>query len=1203
MSGKRWWRNVVAGLLLALLWAVDGYGSDAGEYADDIEEGRWVAAGVKLGGLLKGELSELDRVIFTCDLALVERKKGDAKEGLSVLEGLPDGLKRQARPQLEKGLCLQAMKQDVAAESVLLPLTGVEENRIRLPAGLALAQMLMAREEYEQAIDACNKVLTDGRGESLTGMLEVVTETRKLLELATDAFALKVLGADYQIYRRARMAQAKGEYAEAIELYSQIKKNPVLLDAARCYMAESFYLWGEGRKGERLYKDFVAGNVFGLYRGEARLHWARFRLLEESGASSLQQARQLLEEASEWFEVVGAKSPPIDIGDVQLMVKYFPAPSQFTRPGDLGGLVRSYAGPASILNRLTARWYIPMHHVHALLLLGYTCFELEDYEAAAAALDKAVALNHAYGRAFMTDEGARSQLHAGLAARSFLVPRKAWDKASAKHARRLHLACFYTMAGQYDSALALFTETIRRDATERLRSGDLSLANYGLARCLFGQGKLEDAVKQLSPFQGDLRREELAEEATLLMANILAGSTGKGYEQARMLYAELGRRGSSVELRAQALLSLAVTACNHGENEVAVKVCAALIKHYPEAVQTPAARTLAARLAVGNGVVRAGLPPADPPEIVTEAGRVVPVNAHLILPGSKRLHDNPAALKAADLMRYQVTASPQSDCIIIRGFTVRFTPYEPQIEPAVGRQAQFIRAPVLLRETLWADPVTQPEPYTVSEGGELLFWQGKLDMLLGSKDFRGAEAHVRKLLDDPRTSGGYLPLLRADLARVYRLGGAPEKGAMLIDSLDFSVQTQRRVRLERGLIALAMGETAKAEELLTRAREANEPEIRAVATWRLAEIAHGKKEYGLAGKLAAEVVQQARDASTAEVKSFLEPARELIEASQRDEIVGLHGEGYWHYRQGRIAQSRGRHAEAVAAFEKVKENEILSEAAGLYRAMALASQNDAQGARKAFETVLATWPDGFYTGEALLEWASMEYLAANGEEGVRQARTHLDGAVDWMAHLGSKRRDLTPVAAIVKSWPTGERMARPGRPGWPGPGCIVNPLTTPWYLDYLALRIHFLRGFLAGEVGEQEAAASGYAAACEVIRSQGFSPTVVDLRLSQGLANGAYLAPAKRWRLLDRNVRQRLRLACFYYVSGQEWMGEAFFEQVLSSERLGKEERALACYGQALCLLRRDEVVRALACLKPFGDELRQTDVAPYVRLLREVQP
>jgi Flp pilus assembly protein TadD len=63
-------------------------------------------------------------------------------------------------------------------------------------------------------------------------------------------------------------------------------------------------------------------------------------------------------------------------------------------------------------------------------------------------------------------------------------------------------------------------------------------------------------------------------------------------------------------------------------------------------------------------------------------------------------------------------------------------------------------------------------------------------------------------------------------ARVLRASGAKPEALAVLDKAAAGKQADRRLQLERGLLALELGETAKAEKLLRQAHDANAPDWR-----------------------------------------------------------------------------------------------------------------------------------------------------------------------------------------------------------------------------------------------------------------------------------------------------------------------------------------------------------------------------------------
>ena len=1216
-EGRRKHYATLSLLLVMLAIAAVGSLSAADGGADaDLESGRFAAAAAKCRRELAVDLEDVQRLELTARLCAALRGMGKAAEGLVALDALPAGLRTCPEAELERGRCLRALGKGVEAEKVLLLLPGVEEPSLAAAAAYELAALKVEQKRYELAIDWCRRCLAIGRkGSQADEQLQVLLpKARELLATATDAFALERLGKDYQLYRQARIAQAKKDYPKAIELYGKITDNPVLREAAGCYLPACWFALDERAKAERLYRDFCYTNPFGLYRGEAKLAWARSLLLTKSGPSALESARKLLEENHRWFELTAGRNPTIELApltategknkgvdtfDYDAIVKYFPVPEVYARAGDLAGVLREYAGPETIVNRMTCTWYLPMLQVDSLLLHAFVCAELEDASAAAASVEQALALNRAYGSVFLRNEAARGQLHAGLKQGSFLVPPREWKRFSSDHARRLRLGCFYAVAGEYASARWLFEQVAAAGKTEKLRDEERAAICYGLAVCLLGQGDRQRAAQQLAPFLDDLRRSGLAESAWLLLANLKAGEPD-GAVEAQRLYLEVARKAPEPVLKAQALLSLAVMACNRGDNRLAAEACNLLVRNVPDTPQAPAARNLLDRLHAGQGVIRNGLPPADPSDIATDQGRVVRVDAHLVLPGAKKLNTDYEGLRPADLLRYTVTASPQADCIIVRGFTLSFTADEPQPVPTVGRHAQFIRAPVLFRDQLWAAPDAELVTIRVGEEGQLIFWQNQFDALLAKKQYREAAELLKGLLDDKRTHSAYRSLLTADLARVYRLDGAPDKALKLLEGLDLATRLDGRVRLEVGLARSALEQPLEAAEQLRRCLHVRDPAIQTEAAYELARLAFAAGSYEQAAKYARQAIEQGRGLSETPTASLVDAARELEVTASRDALVKTLGEPYWYYRQGQLAEQTGRWEDAIAAYEQVGAP-VLADAARCNRARCLAELGEDRKAAEAYRSLLSEHPDGMYAVESRLAWARMLLIQANRPDDLREAQLLLDQALAGIDRWRqSPKVDLGAVAAMLKANPVGDKFAFPGGPNWPAPASILNPATAAWYLDYLEISASLLMGFIRTELDDWEGAQDVFRRAGERLVANGQPVEGLLLGLEEAGREGAFLVPKEALRRLSPRLRYSLHLACFYTVSGQDWLAAPLFARIERDHQrsLGRDEEGVLRLGLGACALRRGDLRLARHHLEPFEKELRQAAVAPLALFL-----
>ena len=1104
--------------------------------------------------LLKGEYNDAERLIrrelrdnglsdseaTILHIALVDALEGQEKEKKAAdhIQSLPASLKKTPAGIMLVGKMLTFQKKYNEAIKQLRTMPAAQDVLLGVRGTLPLAFAYNETKAYKEGIEACQQILKR-QGEvsdSSPEAKELFTKVRKQLAILRDNWALAELGEDYQHYRRGRIAQANRKYEEAIEHYEKIVNNPALKDAASCYMAESYMELGEDHKGERAYKAFIDANPYGLYRGEALVRRAYFQLIDGKNRSDLKQLLADLTQAVEWFETIETHQPDLRIGDMTFALKHFPAPDKYTRPGDIGGLVRDYAGPGTILNRLTAKWYLPLFHVQALVLKGYVEFEMmtkeEDAVIVQETFERIHSLNRAYGGAFLQSSHLRHQLWYGMKTGSFLISPGAWDRLSPTYRREIRLASMFAACGEFESAQSLYRMVLKRDKDgKKMGREDRAAVHYGLAVCSFGEEDISKAIKYLQIFMDEEKRSIQAPDAWLLLANLQAPDADK-FSLCTKLYSEVAKRSRDQELAAKAMLSMAIMAVNQGKNTHAAKACYHLKKHFAETAYAAAASTLLDRLYVGEGVVRDGLPIADPKDVVDEErGLVQPVQAHILIPGKIKIHTNYDFTKPKDILRYDVTASPQSECIVIREFTLWHTIYEPQIPKAIGRQTSFLRAPALYGHLLWSAPKTEADTYVTTKDGKLLHWKGELQGYLFKKDYRQAARLLQGLLEDENTDRGYISYLIADLAEVYREGGAPAKALELIEKQEHLVKVQPAVRLQKALATVDSGDKESAlRDFLLISDKSQQPEIRSEALYQAASILLEDGKFDDARSKANEFIDVASGSTSSKVKTRIPAVKELVEQSREKEITRDFGSAYWKYRQGRRAQQKGQYTQAIDAYRQVTDHS-LTEATQLYIADCLSALREDRDAEKAYEAFIQTFPNGPFTAEALTNYAIHTYLRGNGKSSTRQALQLLDQA-DKILSSGKSWSVPKDQQSIMEAHTISPAMTRPGHRLWPGADTIFSAATCPWYGDYHLIRLNLLRTFVQTELGQRDEAVATAKRVSDLIAAKGINIESLSSRLKAGVESESFLLSKKAWVKLSRDLRQPIHLAAFYCVAG-----------------------------------------------------------------------
>lgn len=638
-----------------------------------------------------GKVPTDDQWRLMLDLAKASRFQGKLSSAASALDQIKgsDALRPLVRIEAAWQSVLAGKGDDVLM--MLEALSADSDVEVRCHAGYLLGKILFAKERIQPTLDACDKAIRDFRKVDFYHnpydweLFILRRELQKLRAEARDFNILHKYGEDYANYRRGRFAQSRGDFVDAIRYYRLIK-GPILSDAAQCYIGACLRDSGMEKQAAEHWEAFIQSDQTGLYRGEAMYQLGEMLLLHTTTRNQLVIAEQWLKRAVDWDQTITSSLPPVTADSIKEVLKAFPVASESATRDRYGNFHRQRVGPETIVNRLTATWYLKDLHLKASSLYAFALFELKDPQTEIA-MQKVIRLSQLNpGLLYLGDTPQRLVKDAKNGA--FVFPKAVWNGLTPTNVVSLHLACYQLRTGQFGDAKNIFIEVLGQLKGKSEDGLDWSMAQLGLAYVDFNQGKMKEALARLSQFESTKSQSPLAAMGVLWAANIYAGQPD-GLLDAQTRYAKIIKQMPNSVMGDRALLSLAIASENSSDRKNAIVAVNALRENSSNTKYLALAETLAAKF---NGI---SIQPRSSSKSDVLRGRIVPFDRHLVIPGHVDLTLDLSQFALNDLVNYEIAYSIRAGCSL-RSFGYRSSIDEPQV-PSVGESPlRFLRAPLLI---------------------------------------------------------------------------------------------------------------------------------------------------------------------------------------------------------------------------------------------------------------------------------------------------------------------------------------------------------------------------------------------------------------------------------------------------------------------------------------------------------------------------
>lgn len=660
-----------------------------------IDAKRWEQAVSKLKTLYKtSQSNEKDAGVVAVMLARALNGQGKFKEAAALLEKLNSG--RPVDYHLELGetyLSLSNYDKAVIASKNYNEKSG---QLIYLKALWLRARAYLELKKYRDCIESCAQVTKHRQAANIEGLADFNAEkinkdtvsalkkqAGELAQKAQELFDIQEYGRDYAWYRKAREAEAEKEYGDAIRFYGNIKKG-TLRSAARCYIAKCTAEMGKAKEALKVYEEIYAGSRKDLYYGEALYNAAILTYRDGKAKKDAKDALKLIEQLQEWILEMQRPDMEITLEDINDALKkdiIAVAPKEFLREDDCGNLIRSKSFPGSINNPLTAPWYLPALATKSQLLYGFLLGDTGEKEKAAAAYREAPEAGRRVK--IISDNNMISNLLAGLADETYMLPEKLSKKLSLEYRNKINLAYFYYLCREKEQAEEIFQKIVTNKKASKNKY-DLEAAELGLCYCLISARKWQAAEEKLEKLRF---RSSIAQTAAFLEACVLAPQTGKKGNKAYIIFEEIASDKKS-ELAPKALLALAISAVNKGNKVRALDACKDLKAKYKKTPYAQAASTLSKAIKEASG--KEFIAPVE-----TETGKVVNHSRTIVMPGNANWQAITDGLAPGDLILYKLTLISRDNCSIVSGVSMTLTEEEPQPPSAKGNEIVFVRTPLL----------------------------------------------------------------------------------------------------------------------------------------------------------------------------------------------------------------------------------------------------------------------------------------------------------------------------------------------------------------------------------------------------------------------------------------------------------------------------------------------------------------------------
>ncbi|MHB1158679.1 MAG: hypothetical protein ACYC26_17790 [Phycisphaerales bacterium] len=531
-------------------------------------------------------------------------------------------------------------------------------------------------------------------------MLLVSLETMLVCAVVTADAAETLPG--YDRFVQARQLQQRGDHSAAIKAFAGIDQLP-LVQAARCASAVSLIAAGKPDQAAEQLRAVVDAKP-NLYRGEALYGLAYLRCWTAKTQDDFQRIAAQLEAALGFCQQNFDDARALDLE---------PATSDALRDRNFPGAGVARYDPAlvcagTLVNPISAEWYIPQLKAKILLLRIYVASQLHDAQQltdAADALETLAAQSHYVS----CDQPTMVRLRAEGALGSFAIPPSVWQDLPENDGPAIRFALYLTISpacpelpfqlpGAGAEALRVF-QRLDSQIQARGDTGEIwAVVHLGQALCLWQLGQTDQAVTKLDRFTSLFRQSGISDIGQLTLANLLCGEP-KGYAQAVRLYHTLADRDPDSVLSAYAMLCLAIAAAEHKDFDQVVIATDYVAKHHPRSEYASIAAAMASLASGGRVTGAANRSSAKTREAIRTIEVSLPLSGWNTPSESSQLPGLPGAglLPGAGVgvMVFQVTVQADLPQSRVESWRVNRMDIEPQIQTQQIQQAAFYRSPLL----------------------------------------------------------------------------------------------------------------------------------------------------------------------------------------------------------------------------------------------------------------------------------------------------------------------------------------------------------------------------------------------------------------------------------------------------------------------------------------------------------------------------
>ena len=645
-----------------------------------------------------GRLAGIARGHATVLLARAQRLNGTPAKSVQTLEKLIETKDPLYNAELAEEY-LALVKPDEALRALSTYDMKKESPDVLTRVYWVYARSQFAIDAHLKCIDSCKgtlgeidkyKAQSDPDKRTLDEFYTIAKQAAELMERAQELYDEKNYGADYAGYRKARRADSKGEYDDAIRHYSRIHKG-VLAQASAFFIAKCLESKGEEKEALKKHKEIIENDVSSPYAGEAALEIAEHAYVKSGAEDALKHVAWFWEWAGKEEKTDAELKSPEGINEALKLDIIEKTPKNYLDADQYGNLVRTAKIPESIVNGRTSPWYLPLLKTRAAVYRGHFTGEAGD-KAKAAEIFKSLPLIGGEVK-IISDKGTIDSLLEGLA-EGFPGPLSAECAKKIGKDRRnaLALVCLKGIVGDTKDVISSLKALAGGASTEE-REYEKRAILYCLSHYYAAEGNFTAAETALRSILKEKKKiaTPLDDKIDVLLAGILARNPNAKDEAASLYRKVADRRGESAP---SALLSLAVMLANQGDRDGAAEACVELLRRYSTTPEGVAGTTLVNAVGISEKVKqKAKLTGVRIP--VQADGKLIQHVRTIVVPGKTNWEIDPEQLKSGDIVQYNIRCLSRDNCSVIRSFAVSVNPMEPQPPRSKTNQIVFYRAPVL----------------------------------------------------------------------------------------------------------------------------------------------------------------------------------------------------------------------------------------------------------------------------------------------------------------------------------------------------------------------------------------------------------------------------------------------------------------------------------------------------------------------------